>query len=227
MKWMLGLMLGMTAAMLYSGDVLNLFTGKQQLVDGEGSWQLTATHGRVLAMGVAENGKIIIDLPKMDPGTVLDATLQSDKATTKVKLYSPEILTGVTAGIDMEKRTIANALKAYGVAVPPAGKEKIIFADTLAKCTAELNFLFTEKNYFPMNLSGDWQAISLCTAKISGSLGVILNKEEQIADINGSAAYLELKNNDRRVIVLAPEFNLSNIEDVLLIKQTITKEKGK
>ncbi len=227
MKWKLTLVLSMAVMALYSGDTLNLFTGKQQEVDGEGSWQLTAEHGRVLAMGVAENGKIIINLPEMDPGTVLDATLKSQKSTTKVKLYSPAILTGITAKVDMGKRTVSNMLKEYGVAAPSAGKEKIIFADTLPKCTALLNFLFTEKNYFPMKLDGAWQTISLFDAKIAGTLSVIINKEEQIADIKGNAAYLELKNNDRRVIVLAPEFNLSNIEHVLLIKQITTKEKGK
>lgn len=227
MKWISGLVLSMAAMALCSGDVLNLFTGKEQLLEGEGSWQLTAEHGRVLAQGMAENGKIIINLPKTAPGTVLDATLKNQHNTVKVKLHAPEILPGTVARIDLDGKKITDVLTGYGITDPKNGKEKIIFTDALEKCTAETNFLFTGKYDFPLKIGSAWQTISLFRAKIPGSLGVIISKEEQIADINGNAGYLELKNNDRRVIVLGPDFDPADMENALLIKKIIKKEKGK
>ena len=52
---------------------------------------------------------------------------------------------------------------------------------------------------------------------------ILYNNNDKVLDNNGNCTYAMLKKNGRVVIVFSPDFELENIENVLLIKYSIEK----
>ena len=84
-------------------------------------------------------------------------------------------------------------------------------------------FVFPGKEDFPLKLDGKWTTISLHRTKNSGCLSVLYDEKDKVLDNNGKCTYAILKKNGRVVIVFSPDFDLKNIENVLLIKYSIEK----
>jgi hypothetical protein len=82
-------------------------------------------------------------------------------------------------------------------------------------------FVFPRKEDFPLKLDDKWTTISLHRTKNSGCLSVLYDEKDKVLDNNGNFTYAILKKNGRVVIVFSPDFDLKNIENVLLIKYII------
>ncbi len=214
---------------LFGGEVVNLFSGRECTLPGRGKWSLAAEHGRILASGTAVQDVIVLSLEAIKPGTSLDLTLRDSNGVRKLRFWSPEVLPGIAADFRMrtEQGKVAR-LKGLGLVEASGKSDGIVFTDTLEQCNGRLNFCFSEKSDYPLSIPEDWEYIGLSNDPGNrGSLSIVLNKEERVVDVDGQAKYLEIKKGATTIIVMGPENACENIDDVLLIKKIIAKEKRK
>ncbi|MDD2478361.1 MAG: hypothetical protein PHS31_00550 [Victivallaceae bacterium] len=203
---------------------INVWSGREVVLSGNGDWQIAAEHGRILASG---NGEVKLNLPPLNDGTSLDADLTLDGKTRKIRIWSPKPLVGIYAEIIDLSPKITKQLQQYGFPTAIKKPPEIRFCRNFSPHSdGRISLVFPDKWGFPLALGLDWEKISLCNAKIPGKLSVLLDKREQTADIVGSGSYIELVKGKSRIYVFSPEFNFDEIENVLLIKQLI-KENSK
>ncbi len=199
--------------------VLNLWSGKWCELPGQGKWQLVAKYGRVLAEG---NGNIRFQIPALQAGSSLDASLIIDGKNQKLCFHSPRLLSGLSAEVRDLSLKDEKILHSLGLRIEQKNESNIAFAGNMTEnYSGKLLFVFTEKNDFPLKPGEKWTKISLHRRKKSGCLSVLFNAQEKILDNNGEYTYIQLERNDRAVAVFSPDFDMENIENALLIKYII------
>ncbi len=207
-------------------EVVNLYSGKPQELPGEGAWSLAAAHGRILATGQAENGRISLNLPVLEPGSTLEATLTfGGGPERKLRFHSLQPLRGCSAlPLHPDDARLAEQLKALGLGEGDGEKLPVIGSRFEAN-PGRLTIVFSTKSDFPLPLPAAWKSLTLHHAKIPGRLSVYASKKENLADADGDGSCLEIRLDAKtRLLLLTPGFDLGEIENVLLLKQ-ILKEK--
>ncbi|MDD3155420.1 MAG: hypothetical protein PHS41_11185 [Victivallaceae bacterium] len=185
-----------------TAEPVNLWSGRSQNLPGTGKWVLAAEHGRVLGSG---EGEARVDIPALADGATLDAFLTRNGKPQKVRFHSPRPLTGVSIP-EVDNNRTAQKLSALGAQTENKGK---------------IGFRFPDKCDFPLNLGADFEVITMLRAKNPGQLSVLYDKKEQFLDINGDFTCAILRKGLKITIVFTPEFDLDNIENVLLVKQRL------
>ena len=83
--------------------------------------------------------------------------------------------------------------------------------------------LFTSIRDFPMTVGAGWKELSLGLDQEKGTLGIVMDAHgRQIDHGNGGVAWvIAQKKNGAKIIVLSPEFDLHDINNVLFLKKTL------
>lgn len=217
-------LLFLLALSLNADEVVNLWSGRDQTLPGNGAWSLAAEHGRILASG---DGPARFELPALADGATLDAVLTRGGKTQKVRFHSPKPLTGIYAGCQDLSKKKEKLLIQYGLPAAFKRLPEIWFCGAFPpKAAGRLFFFFADRRDFPRNIGKDWESISLEHAKNPGYLSVLYNKNEQELKLDGDFTYAVLRKNNKLVVVFSPEFDLEKIENVLLLKR-LAKENEK
>ncbi len=213
------LLLFLLAFSLNANEVVNLWSGRDQTLPGNGAWSIAAEHGRILASG---DGTVRFELPALADGATLDTVLTRDGKAQKVRFHSPKPLTGIYAGCQDLPKKKENRLIQYGLPAAFKRLPEIWFCGAFPpKVAGRLFFVFADRRDFPQNIGNDWESISLKRAKNPGRLSVLYDKKEQSLGLDGDFTYAMLRKNKKIVVVFSPEFDLEKIENVLLLKQLV------
>jgi len=207
----------------FADGVLNLWSGKRYEFGGEGRWQIVTGHGRILAGG---SGKVTFQIPQLKAGSLLDAVLKTEKKVEKLRFHSSVPLSGikaVNAGLSIARTEL---LQNYGV-VFAANDECDIVLSTSIKTyhPGKLQLVFTDRAAFPMIFEKTWKTICDYDVRNPGTLGISFTKKEKIIDDNGEFNYIHLEKDKYKIVIFSPDFDLKNIDNILLIKYIIRIEK--
>ena len=206
-------------------EIVHLWSGEEQSLPGTGKWMLTAAHGRILASG---DGEPRFYIPALVDGTTLDADLIQNDIRKKIRFHSQKPLTGLTITVRDLPEKKKKRLIGLGVSITQEDLPEICFSGILLpKMECRLLFVFPDRNDFPLNIGKNHDSISLLHVENRGNLSLFLDNREQILDLNGNIACAILRNRDKRTIILFPDFNLSDLENILFIQQTIKEESQK
>lgn len=205
------------SALLYcvgAGEgMINIWSGREQTVPVKGgSWTLTAEHGRELASG---SGAVTLNLPALKPGTSVEAVLSVDGKRCKLRIWSPAILPAIACDSPKLKRIFPDE--------PGAGAEILAtdrFPDKIERVPKTV-LVFPEKRAFPLPLAGDWEEISLLRGDIPGTLAVLLDKRDRVADNTGDWSCIILRNSEFRVALFSPDFDFTAVDNILLIRRLL------
>ncbi len=210
------------------GGRINLHAGRLQeipvpVAEGE-KWELIAEHGRLLGEGT---GKASVQVAELEPGTSLDAIFKTGKNQEKLRFWSFPLLSFEIQAESSKLERIFNTQLRAGT-VPPE-KEPVIVAtehidQTVFKPQKKIFLVFPDKSEFPLDLVGKWEGISLHRAKISGTLGVILEKKERTLNLDGDFSYAILRRGPQKVIVFSPGFEFDEIENIVLIRKLLQEK---
>jgi hypothetical protein len=86
--------------------------------------------------------------------------------------------------------------------------------------------IFTDRRDFPIKINpADWTEISMGMAKKKGGLSLIMDEREQLIDNTpGGVAWIIAHHViGDKVILLPPDFDLQNIDNILFIKKELEK----
>lgn len=200
-------------------EILNVWTGRDVTLPERGVWKLSAENGELLASG---NGDIRFHLPALESGTARNAVLTLDGKPRKLRLWSPEPLAGVYAGmLDLPEKS-ARLLFRYGLPQNLTRLPVIWFCRKYSpEFPGRLFFLFPEKGDFPLVLKGGWPVFSLRRTEIPGSLGASCGREAPELNLLGDFGCAVLRDPKRTVVVFSPGFDLEKLDNVILIRQLI------
>ena len=206
-------------------EPLNFWSGQWCELPGNGKWQIVAKHGRVLASG---NGAIKFQLPPLKAGTALTADLKTEKGVLNLRFHSPAPLSGITATEVDLPAALFKQLKNYGVNFTGTPENNIVFSTSIKNAApGKLLLVFTQKSDFPITFEKTWKTICDCDVSVPGTLGISFTKQEKIIDNNGEYNYIQLEKDKRKLFIFPPDFDLKNIENVVLLKYIIDVEINK
>ena len=222
MKKMICFVLPLLVLTLYGEETIHLWSGRLVTLPGNDSWQICAEHGRILASG---KGDVRIDLPPLEPGSTLDAELIRNGKKQKLRFHSQKVLQGHVATMD---NSLPDSVPLYKLgcgilAEPSSGRpDKPTFTGNFPETLFSfLTFCFPDKQDFPLTIGEKWDSVSAFRAKNPGTLRVLYDKKEQILDIRGNFTYILLKSEGKQLFIFPPDFNLDNVDNVLLLKQLL------
>ena len=220
--------LTMTCGVLFAETlpVIHVWSGREQVLPlPEGSsWVLVAEHGRELFSGNSQGGARV-NLPALAPGAQESASFfVNGRKQATVCIWPPEILDGFAAKFTDQEGRLDAELRTHGLK----------FREDAEICIGEtpdcgdqeaLTLCFPERRAFPVPISGLWTEISLHHTKKGGSLSVLYDKREQLADCTGNLGYILLKEQKRRRYLFSPDFDFQSIDNILLLKAILEEKK--
>ena len=222
MKKVICFVLPLLALTLYGEETIHLWSGRLVTLPGNGSWQICAEHGRILASG---NGDVRVELPPLEPGTALDADLIRNGKKRKLRFHSQKMLHRHVATVD---NSLPDSVPLYKLGCGILAEPSIVrsdqptftgnFPETLS-CFR--TFCFPDKRDFPLTIGKKWDSVSAFRAKNPGTLSVLYDKKEQILDMTGNFTYILLKFEGKQLFIFSPDFNLDNVDNVLLLKELL------
>ena len=223
MKRLLFTMFALVAALPAAmGGPRYLWSGRWCELPGSGKWQIVAKHGRLLARG---NGAIKFQLPPLKGGTTLNAELKTENSVEKLLFISPAPLSGITAAESDLPPAQLKLLKNYGVAFTGKPDADVLFSTSAVPAfPGKLQLVFTHKNDFPITFEKTVKTICNCDVRTPGSLGINFTKQEKIIDNNGDYNYIQLEKAPHKLVIFSPDFDLKNIENIILLKYIIDVE---
>ena len=202
---------------------IDLWSGREVTLPGEGAWTLFAGHGRVLRSGT---GDARFTIPALPAGATLEACLTRVEKNWDICFHSPAPLAGFPAEsveLPAEKEAL---LHRYGVAQDGEEKSGIRFSGVFPAemQNTRMVLVFPEQRDFPLSFGSGWTEILLRHAKEPGKLGVLSSRGEQRLDLDGTFSYAVLRREKQKVVVFSPDFDLGKIENILLIRSLLAGE---
>ena len=196
------------------------------------SWLLLAEHDRRLD-GQAEPGQVIVRLPPLVAGSTEKAKLIVDgQPVARIVIWSPKILAGLEADLADARRTVADALTRQGLLQSKRTKAadhavSVVAVPTQARPEG-LSLLFAERRDLPVTIESRWSDVAFGRSTQPGRLGVIYDDKEQIIYDRGNLTYVVLSEKKlavhkakSRLIILTPDFDFQDIDNIVLLKSLI------
>ena len=218
-----------TAVELPPRHHINIWSGKEQSLpfSAQTEWRIESDHGRLLASG-GEANPIKVSFPILT-GKETAVLFIDGKKTASIAIYPQKLLDGITGQIDCHR----DELEALGVKQHTDGVINCFFknADSKLDRIGILSYshkviIFTDKRDFPIKIDpADWTEISMGMNKKKSGLSVILDEREQLIDNTpGGVAWIIARHViGDKVILLPPDFDLQNIDNVLFLKKELEK----
>ena len=234
MKKLLGTMLFAICLMAMAVELpprhhINVWSGKEQSLpfSAQTEWRIESDHGRFLAGGGTAN-PINVSFPLLTAKET--AVLFIDgKKTASITIYPQKLLDGITGQINCRR----DELEAIGIKQQTNGIRPCFFITATPKFDrigilsyAAKIVIFTDRRDFPIKINpADWTEISMGMNKKKGGLSVILDEREQLIDNTpGGVAWIIARHViGDKVILLPPDFDLQNIDNVLFLKKELEK----
>ena len=154
------------------------------------------------------------------------------KKTASIAIYPQKLLDGITGQIDCRR----DELEALGVKQQTDGIKPCFFISAPPKLSrigilsySHKIIIFTDKRDFPIKIDpADWNEISFGMNKKKGGLSLIMDEREQIIDSTpGGISWIVARHviGDKVIllILLPPDFDLQNIDNILFIKKELEK----
>lgn len=213
---------------------LNIWSGQDHKLNfqAQESWLLLAEHDRRLD-GQAGPGQVIVRLPSLVAGSTEKAKLIVDgQPVARIVIWSPKILAGLEADLADARRTVADALTHQGLLQSKRTKAadhavSVVAAPTQARPEG-LSLLFAERHDLPVTIKSRWSDIAFGRSTQPGRLGVIYDDKEQIIYDRGNLTYVVLSEKNlashkakSRLIILTPDFDFQDIDNIVLLKSLI------
>ena len=218
-----------TAVELPPRHHINLWSGKEQSLpfSAQTEWRIESDHGRVLTSGGAAN-PIKVSFPILT-GKETAVLFIDGKKTASIAIYPQKLLDGITGQINCRR----DELEALGVKQQTDGFKPCFFIPATPKLSrigilsyAAKIVIFTDRRDFPIKIDpADWTDISMGMNKKKGGLSLIMDEREQLIDntLGGVAWIIARHDIGDKVILLPPDFDLQNIDNVLFIKKELEK----
>ena len=234
MKKLLGTMLCAICLMATAVELpprhhINIWSGKEQSLpfSAQTEWRIESDHGRLLASG-GEANPIKVSFPALT-GKETAVLFIDGKKTASIAIYPQKLLDGITGQIDCRR----DELEALGVKQQTDGIKPCFFISAPPKLSRigilsyshKIN-IFTDKRDFPIKIDpADWNEISFGMNKKKGGLSLIMDEREQIIDSTpGGISWIVARHViGDKVILLPPDFDLQNIDNILFIKKELEK----
>jgi hypothetical protein len=234
MKKLLGAMLFAICIMASAVELpprhhINIWSGKEQSLpfSAHTEWRIESDHGRVLASGGVAN-PIKVSFPILT-GKETAVLFIDGKKTASIAIYPQKLLDGIAGKIDCRR----NELEALGVKKQTNGIKPCFFIPAAPKLSrigilsyAAKIVIFTDRRDFPIKIDpADWNEISFGMNKKKGGLSLIMDEREQIIDSTpGGISWIVARHViGDKVILLPPDFDLQNIDNILFIKKELEK----
>ena len=169
-----------------------------------------------LVAGSTEKAKLIVD----------------GQPVARIVIWSPKILAGLEADLADARRTVADALTGQGLLQSKRTKAadravSVVAAPTQARPEG-LSLLFAERRDLPVAIESRWSDVAFGSSTQPGRLGVIYDDKEQIIYDRGNLTYVVLSEKrlavhkaKSRLIILTPDFDFQNIDNIVLLKSLI------
>ena len=234
MKKLLGTMLFAICLMAMAVELpprhhINVWSGKEQSLpfSAQTEWRIESDHGRFLAGGGAAN-PINVSFPLLTAKETAVLFIDGQK-TASITIYPQKLLAGITGQSNCHREK----LEALGVKQPIDGFKPCFFITASPKLErlqllsyAAKIVIFTDRRDFPIKIDpADWTEISMGMNKKKSGLSVILDEREQLIDNTpGGVAWIIARHViGDKVILLPPDFDLQNIDNVLFLKKELEK----
>ena len=166
---------------------------------------------------------------RMQPEGDLAVLFIDGKKTASITIYPQKLLDGITGQINCRR----DELEAIGIKQQTNGIRPCFFITATPKFDrigilsyAAKIVIFTDRRDFPIKINpADWTEISMGMNKKKGGLSVILDEREQLIDNTpGGVAWIIARHViGDKVILLPPDFDLQNIDNVLFLKKELEK----
>ena len=218
-----------TAVELPPRHHINIWSGKEQSLpfSAQTEWRIESDHGRLLASG-GEANPIKVSFPILT-GKETAVLFIDGKKTASIAIYPQKLLDGITGQIDCHR----DELEALGVKQQTDGIKPCFFIPAVPKLSrigilsyAAKIVIFTDKRDFPIKITpADWKEISCGMNKKKDGLSLIMDEREQIIDsTSGGISWIVARHViGDKVILLPPDFDLQNIDNILFIKKELEK----
>ena len=218
-----------TAVELPPRHHMNIWSGKEQSLpfSAQTEWRIESDHGRLLASG-GEANPIKVSFPALT-GKETAVLFIDGKKTASIAIYPQKLLDGITGQIDCRR----DELEALGVKQQTDGIKPCFFISAPPKLSrigilsySHKVIIFTDKRDFPIKINpADWKEISFGMNKKKGGLSLIMDEREQIIDSTpGGISWIVARHViGDKVILLPPDFDLQNIDNILFIKKELEK----
>ena len=218
-----------TAVELPPRHHINIWSGKEQSLpfSAQTEWRIESDHGRLLASG-GEANPIRVSFPALT-GKETAVLFIDGKKTASIAIYPQKLLDGITGQIDCRR----DELEALGIKQQTDGIKPCFFISAPPKLSrigilsySHKIIIFTDKRDFPIKIDpADWNEISFGMNKKKGGLSLIMDEREQIIDSTpGGISWIVARHViGDKVILLPPDFDLQNIDNILFIKKELEK----
>ncbi|MBR5077786.1 MAG: hypothetical protein IKX30_03500 [Victivallales bacterium] len=218
-----------TAVELPPRHHINIWSGKEQSLpfSAQTEWRIESDHGRLLASG-GEANPIKVSFPALT-GKETAVLFIDGKKTASIAIYPQKLLDGITGQIDCRR----DELEALGIKQQTDGIKPCFFISAPPKLSrigilsySHKVIIFTDKRDFPIKIDpADWNEISFGMNKKKGGLSLIMDEREQIIDSTpGGISWIVARHViGDKVILLPPDFDLQNIDNILFIKKELEK----
>ena len=225
------LSVGVFAQELKTLPTINIWSGRMQclpFVAAEG-WRVEAEHGRVLAKEQMA-GPVKLSFPALiGKETVL--LFMDGKKVARLAIHPVRLLDGIAADCRLHRAE----LERLGVRHKPATEKGVscIFLpfDSLDQALGEPHsasakyVVFTDRRDFPLDIRDEWTEVTVGIDREKGVFSVMLEKRERLIDNNGGggAWIVARSKNGETFLLLPPEYDLEDVNNILFIKKELEK----
>ena len=210
---------------------INIWSGREQslpFVAAEG-WRVEAEHGRLLAKEQTA-GCVKLSFPALI-GKETAFLFVDGKKTARLAIHPVKLLDGIAA----DCREHRAELERLGVRHKPATEEGVscLFLpfDSLEEALGEPHsvfakyVVFTNRRDFPLDIRDEWTEVTVGMDKEKGAFSVMLERRERVIDNNGGggAWIVARSKNGETFLLLPPEYDLEDVNNILFIKKELEK----
>ena len=212
--------------------LFNLWSGREQSLPfvAKKGWRVETEHGRLLANGQAP-GPVRLSFPPL-AGRTPALLLVDGTKRARMMIQPVRLLDGIVAECSCHEAE----LEALGVQVvfpDEDGEASCLFLSLesygrlrrRSDAPASRIVVFTDEDDFPIVVPDEWVEFSVGINKEKGTLGVIMDGRERIVDHSpgGVAWLIALDREGSRTLLLPPEFDLDDVDNILFLKKELER----
>ena len=209
---------------------IDIWSGREQSLPftAQSAWRVEAEHGRVLAKGQAR-GPVKVSFPALSAKETAFLLVDGQKVA-RLAIHPEKLLDGIAA----DCRQHRDELEQLGVRANPAWEDGatcfFLPWNALAQALDEPHsdaakyVVFTEQRDFPLDIGDDWTEITVGLDGKRGKFSLVMDGRERSIDNGGGVAWIAARRNKgERILLLPMDFDLKDVNSILLIKREIEK----
>ena len=210
---------------------IDIWSGREQGLPftAQSGWRVEAEHGRMLAKGQAK-GPVKVTFPAL-VGKEMAFLLVDGQKVARLAIHPEKLLEGIAADCRQHRAEF----ECLGVKAMPAGEGGAscfflswnVLEPALGEphSAAAKYVVFTEQRDFPLGIGDDWTEITVGLDRGNGTFSLVMDgRERSIDNSGGGVAWIAARRNKgEKILLLPPDFDLRDVNNILLIKREIEK----